>query len=94
MISYTPYVRGRKQPIEPRQPVKRPSEYDSIEELFINGLHLEQYKQHNYDARDYYREALRRDPGDIRCNTAMGRLALKDGKFETALPSAIRQSSV
>lgn len=85
LVSYTPYVRGQKQPIEPRQPVKRPSEYDSIEELFINGLHLEQYKQHNYDARDYYREALRRDPGDIRCNTAMGRLALKDGKFEDCI---------
>ena len=85
LVSYTPYVRGQKQPIEPRQPVKRPSEYDSIEELFINGLHLEQYKQHNYDARDYYREALCRDPGDIRCNTAMGRLALKDGKFEDCI---------
>ena len=85
LVSYTPYVRGQKTPIEPRQPVKRPSEYDSIEELFINGLHLEQYKQHNYDARDYYREALRRDPGDIRCNTAMARLALKDGLFDACI---------
>ena len=76
---------GRSSPSSRASRVKRPSEYDSIEELFINGLHLEQYKQHNYDARDYYREALRRDPGDIRCNTAMGRLALKDGKFEDCI---------
>ncbi len=82
LVAYAPYKRGQKQPIAPRRPVKRPSEYDNIEELFINGLHLEQYKQHNYDPRDYYREALRRDAGDIRCNTAMARLALRDGLFE------------
>lgn len=82
LVAYSPYKRGQKQPIAPRTPVKRPTEYDNIEELFINGLHLEQYKQHNYDPRDYYREALRRDAGDIRCNTAMARLALRDGLFE------------
>ena len=81
LVSYKPYVRGQKQPIEVRTPVKRPCEYDTVEELYINGFHLEQYKQHNFDPRDYYLEALKRDPGDIRCNTSMGRLALKDGKF-------------
>lgn len=81
LVSYKPYVRGQKQPIPVRQPVRRPSEYETVEELYINGYHLEQYKQHNYDPRDYYMEGLLRDSGDIRCNTAMGRLALKDGKF-------------
>lgn len=81
LVSYKPYVRGQKQPIEVRTPVKRPCEYDTVEELYINGFHLEQYKQHNFDPRDYYQEGLSRDPGDIRCNTSLGRLALKDGKF-------------
>ena len=81
LVSYKPYIRGQKAPIDVREPVKRPCEYETVEELFINGLHLEQYKQHNYDPRDYYLEGLKRDPGDIRCNTAMGRLSLKDGKF-------------
>lgn len=40
-----------------------------------------QYKQHNYDAADYYREALKRDPDDIRCNTAMARYCFKNGRF-------------
>lgn len=62
--------------------MRRPAEIATVEELYINGYHLEQYKQHNYDPRDYYREGLRRDPGDIRCNTGLGRLALKDGRFE------------
>ena len=74
--------RGQKQPIPVRKPVKRPAEYASVEELYINGFHLEQYKQHNYRPEDYYLEGLRRDPGDIRCNTSMGRLALKNGRFE------------
>ena len=82
LVSYRPYVRGKKQPIAVHKPVKRPQEYETVEELFINGFHLEQYKQHNYDPRDYYLEGLSRDPGDIRCNTAMGRLALRDGKFK------------
>ena len=82
LVAYTPYRRNQKQPIAVRKPVKRPAEYASVEELYINGLHLEQYKQHNYQPEEYYLEGLRRDPGDIRCNTSMGRLALKNGRFE------------
>ena len=82
LVSYKPYIRGNKKPIAPRQPVKRPSEIENMEELYINALHLEQYKQHNYDAKDYYIEGLRRDVNDSRCNTAMSRLALRDGEYE------------
>ncbi len=81
LVSYAPYRRGQKRPIKVRKPVKRPSEYNTVEELYINGFHLEQYKQHNYKPEDYYLEGLRRDSGDIRCNTSMARLALKNGKF-------------
>lgn len=85
LVAYKTYVRGQKQPITPRQPVKRPSEIETVEELYINGLHLEQYKQHNYDARDYYLEGLRRDANDIRCNTGMARISYRNGQFEDAL---------
>lgn len=85
LVAYTPYRRGQKQPIKVRQPVKRPAEYQTVEELYINGFHLEQYKQHNYKPEDYYTEGLRRDPGDIRCNTSMARLALKNGRFKESL---------
>ena len=85
LISYTPYVRGQKQPIEPRLPVKRPCEIDTVEELYINGYHLEQYKQHNYKPEAYYLEGIKRDAGDIRCNTSMARLCLKNGQFEKCI---------
>ena len=82
LVDYKTYLRGQKQPITPRKPVVRPSELEMVEELYINGLHLEQYKQHNYDARDYYLEGLRRDPSDIRCCTGMARISYKNGQFE------------
>ncbi len=88
LVGYQTYQRGQKQPITPRQPVKRPSQIETVEELYINGLHLEQYKQHNYDARDYYREGLRRDAGDIRCNTGMARISYRNGQFTDALSYA------
>ena len=90
LVSYTPYVRGQKNPIEPRQPVKRPSEIKNSEELYLNGLHLEQYKQHNYKAEDYYLEGLRRDEFDSRCNTAMARLCYKNGDFNKCISYADR----
>lgn len=85
LVSYTPYIRGQKNPIEPRLPVKRPCEIDTVEELYINGYHLEQYKQHNYKPEDYYLEGIKRDNGDIRCNTSMARLCLKNGEFEKCI---------
>jgi tetratricopeptide (TPR) repeat protein len=63
-----------------------PREIGSVEELFLNGLHLEQYRHATYAPEPYYEEALRRDPGDSRCNTAMGRRLLHCGKFREAEP--------
>ena len=88
LVSYKPYIRGQKKPIEPRQPVKRPAEIENMEELYLNALHLEQYKQHNYEAKDYYLEGLRRDGMDSRFNTALSRLALRDGEFEACVEYA------
>ena len=90
LVSYKPYIRGQKKPIEPRKPVKRPSEIENMEELYINALHLEQYKQHNYDAKTYYLEGISRDPMDSRCNTALSRLALRDGEYEKCVEYADR----
>lgn len=65
-------------------PAKPPSEIGSTDELFLNGLHLEQYRHATYKPADYYLEALRRDPYDARCNNAMGLLALRRGDFGAA----------
>jgi len=64
---------------------KEPKEIDTVEDLFLNGLHLEQYRHATFDPTAYYLEALRRAPGDVRNNNAMGLWKLKHGQFEEAL---------
>lgn len=63
---------------------KNPQDIASIEQLFLTGLHLEQYRHATYNPLDYYQEALRREPGDIRCNNAVGLLLMRKGKFSEA----------
>ncbi|MCB0156510.1 MAG: DUF5107 domain-containing protein [Caldilineaceae bacterium] len=70
----------------PATPAKPPAEIATIEELFLNGLHLEQYRHATFTPEPYYEEALRRDPGDSRCNNALGLLLYRRGKFADAEP--------
>lgn len=86
LLSFTP-LPDEKPPIpEPASPAKPPEEIQSNEELFLNGLHLEQYRHATFAPEPYYEEALRRDPGDSRCNNAMGLLLYRRGKFADAEP--------
>lgn len=85
LVDVQPYERGHK-PCPPlREPAPKPADVPSNEELFLQGRHLEQYKHPSIDPTDYYREALKRDPGDLRCNTALANLLYKDGRYEEAL---------
>ncbi|MDR0894414.1 MAG: DUF5107 domain-containing protein [Prevotellaceae bacterium] len=77
----------RIEPIpDPAKAAKRPHEIASIEQLFLTGQHLEQYRHATYNPLDYYEEALRREPTDIRCNNAVGLLLLRKGAFAEAEP--------
>lgn len=58
-----------------------PEETPTCEQLYLTGLHLEQYRHATYVATDYYLEALKRDPSDVRNNNAMGLWLLRRGKF-------------
>ena len=84
IIEYKQPVRGTKQPIEPRKPALKPADIPTIEELYLNGIHLRQYKHFAYRAEDYFEEALKRDPGDSRCNKAMGDIMLEHGEYAKA----------
>ena len=84
LVSWQPLPKGRKQKPEARAIPPRPRDVASVEELYLHGAHLEQYKHHTYAPQDYYLEALRRDPEDLRCNHAMGRLSIEQGDFAAA----------
>ncbi len=84
LVSYQPDNSKKKQIPNPAKPAKEPKDIDSVEQLFLTGLHIEQYRHATYDPRDYYKEALRREPTDMRNNNAMGLLLLRKGQFEKA----------
>jgi tetratricopeptide (TPR) repeat protein len=62
----------------------QPAEIECVGELYITGLHLEQYRHATRSPESYWEEGLRRDPGDARINNAMGLLALRRGEFVCA----------
>lgn len=91
LLSWKPEEKTVKPVPEPACPALFPEEIPSTEELYLTGLHLEQYRHATYNADDYYREALRRDPSDIRSNNAMGLWLIRKGQFASA-ESYLRQA--
>jgi tetratricopeptide (TPR) repeat protein len=76
---------GRKAPMpEVVKPPAPPKDIESVEMLYLAGMRLEQFYNPSADPVVYYQEALRRDPGDLRVNTAMGVLMLRKGMFVEA----------
>lgn len=71
---------------EPATACPPPAECATTEELYLFGLHIEQYRHATRLPEDYYREGLRRDPTDLRLNTAYGLLLLRQGRFEACKP--------
>ncbi|MBQ4286512.1 MAG: DUF5107 domain-containing protein [Bacteroidales bacterium] len=63
-----------------------PAETKTNDQLYLTGLHLEQYRHATWSALDYYEEALRRDPDDVRCLNQTGLWYLRRGRFEKAEP--------
>ncbi|WP_035705214.1 DUF5107 domain-containing protein [Glycomyces tenuis] len=61
-----------------------PADIDSVDELYLTGLHLAQYRHATRSPEPYWEEALRRDPGDARCNTALAARRQHDGRLEAA----------
>lgn len=81
---------------EPAKAAREPEEIPTTEELFLTGQHIEQYRHATYDPTCYYREALRRDPSDIRNNNALGLWLLRRGKFaesESCFRTAVKRQT-
>ncbi len=84
LIAYQPEKRrDRKLPDPATEPLP-PEQIASIEELYLTGLHLEQYRHATRSPEDYWREGLRREPEDARLNNAIGLVHLRRGRFVEA----------
>ena len=82
--SYQPCPRAAAKVPPPATEPPAPRDVASADELFITGLHLEQYRHATRSPVPYWREALRRDPFDSRCNNGLGLWHLRRGEFEAA----------
>ncbi|MDD3794728.1 MAG: DUF5107 domain-containing protein [Lachnospiraceae bacterium] len=81
LVSFTPLEEKIPELPKPAQAAKAPEDIMTCEELYLTGLHIEQYRHATYRPDDYYLEGLKRDGGDIRLNTAYGCLLLRRGLF-------------
>lgn len=85
LISYQPVKAKRGEVPNPAQEPVLPNDMKSADELYMTGLHLDQYRHATRKPEMYWLEALRRDEGDIRCNNGMGLRCLRRGEFEEAV---------
>jgi len=84
LVAYQP-VQLKARPLpEPVTPPTPPADTKTVEELYLNGLRVAQFHNPSQEPDPYWEEALKRDPGDIRVNNAMGVLCLKKCKFADA----------
>jgi tetratricopeptide (TPR) repeat protein len=84
IIEYAPRSNEKGAVPPPATEPLAPADIASADELYITGLHLEQYRHATREPVLYWREALRRDPGDSRCNNAIGLWHLRRGEVDVA----------
>ncbi|MDD4437195.1 MAG: DUF5107 domain-containing protein, partial [Tissierellia bacterium] len=85
LVDYRPVILDPVDKLpEPWEGYKSPEELQTVEEVYLTGKRVEQFYAPRYKAMDWYMEALKRDPGDIRTNTAVGNHYLKNGDYKKA----------
>ncbi|MDZ7723073.1 MAG: DUF5107 domain-containing protein [candidate division KSB1 bacterium] len=86
LLTYKPadYKQSDEPMPEPLEPPAEPEEIESVEELYLTGLRLNQFYNASVDPMPYYQEALKRDPGNYNVNTQLGILAIKDVNWDAA----------
>lgn len=61
-----------------------PEDTESVDELYLTGLHLEQYRHPTRLPAPYWEEAIRRDPGDSRSRLALAWRSYRSGCYSLA----------
>ncbi|HNQ87308.1 MAG TPA: DUF5107 domain-containing protein [Verrucomicrobiota bacterium] len=96
LVAYQPKTRPEAPLPEPARRPAPPRDIPGNDELFFTGQRVEQLYSPSFEAAPYYEEALRRDPGDYRANTALGLLRAREGRWEeaeTLLSAAIARAT-
>lgn len=85
LCSCKEYVKTEQPVPEPASALSKPEDIKSLEELYLAGQHLEQYRHATYSPADYYLEGLKRDKTDIRLNNAYGLFLLRNGQIKESI---------
>ena len=83
LMGYVPHEYPKQEKPEALAPLPQPSALNTVEELYLTGLRINQFHS-TADPMPYYREALNRDPSNSDVNTQLGILAIKDHDWEQA----------
>lgn len=84
LISYHPAkIEPEAMPPVVKPPLP-PQQIKTVDELYLAGLRLEQFHSTAVEPYVYYKEALKRDPGNYEVNTALGRLYCERGLWQQA----------
>lgn len=70
----------------PATPCPPSEDCKTIEELYLYGLHIEQYRHATRLPESYYLEGLKQDESDIRINNAYGMLLMRRGQIKESIP--------
>ncbi|MGC6430035.1 MAG: DUF5107 domain-containing protein [Jejuia sp.] len=92
LVSYTPYKHQNPDLPEPQPSIKKPSEINTIEDLYLTGRFIEQFNRPGKNADDYYLKALELSPDDYRVNIALGVRRVNQTRYSEAL-SYLRTAS-
>jgi len=84
LARWEPYSGSEEEPWVATEP-PAPQDIESVDELYLVGVHLAQYRHPTRSPMLYWEEALRRDPGDVRTNTAIADRDYRAGNYEKAL---------
>jgi tetratricopeptide (TPR) repeat protein len=84
LVSYTAETLKPQPMPKAVAPPATPDKYKTVEELTLAGQRLEQFHSPALEPDAYYEEALKRDAGDVKANTALGVLYIKRGRYADA----------
>lgn len=91
LVDYRPVDLGPKKDlpkvIDGTKPVEQ---YETVEELYLAGLRVDQFNNARLDYMDFYNEALRRDPGDARVNIEVGKHYIRQAEWAKAEEHLLR----
>lgn len=84
LVAWAPVRVAEGEPWVAEEPAA-PAAISSVEELYLTGVHLGQYRHPTRSPLPYWEEALRRDPGDVRTNLALAEHDHRAGRHSAAL---------